>query len=360
MELREFTPTTLRQAIRSPEFWSTQHIPITPYRGLSHIHNPRAEADDVILLVGYEEGDVTAYVGILPDRLIVDGTPHKVGWFTAWWVDPACGKRGVGRGLLARAMELYDGRIAMSSMTEPATRLVDSLGNHRTLRLARGLHVHYRPRGRSTGGFVRPLFRALDPFLVRLMRRRLTTRQHLRQAGAGIEVEYAREIDAEAAAFMDAHRGRELTQRGPEELNWILRYPWVISGPIGDRLEKKYFFSSVARRFELFGLKIYEHGTMIGFLLLKVRDDALSVPYSYFDPRHAAQVLHVILRHVVGLRITALFLHDAHIVGAFQESGAPCFGKEEAVRRSFISKAFDELDLDGYVLQDGDGDTVFT
>ncbi len=406
MELKEYTAATLKQAIQTPVFWQTGQVPITPQRAISQLHNPRADPEDLLLLSGYEEGELVAYMGILPDQFMLGTNRVKVGWLSTWWVNPMRASRGLGSRLLARALESYGDHIAIVSATPPAARIYDASGHFNTLRMTAGLHVHVqsdtwsvtaswikRLLRRSPGGrqqvasgsqvaarpprapgpdqgfrrksrtrFVRPVFRVLDAFRNGGMRARLQAWLHREnKAGPAPTLQYIPEIDAETSAFIGAYRKQELVSRGPDELNWAIHYPWVVPAPLGDRLEHKYFFSAVAKRFLIHNVKVFDAGgEMIGFLMLKVRDSGLAVPYSYFRPGQAPAMMTVILRHLIKLRLGTLYLYDGELIRAFQERQFPCFGREPVVRRSFISRVYDKYDTSACVLQDGDGDGVFT
>ena len=67
MEIKTFTVNDLKAALVSEEFWQAPTLPITKHRALSYCRNPRADADDPVLLVAYRDDQVIGYLGILPD-----------------------------------------------------------------------------------------------------------------------------------------------------------------------------------------------------------------------------------------------------------------------------------------------------
>ncbi len=69
MEIKAFTVADLKTALVSEDFWLTETLPITKHRALSYSRNPRAEEDDLVLLVAYQDNRVIGYLGILPDKI---------------------------------------------------------------------------------------------------------------------------------------------------------------------------------------------------------------------------------------------------------------------------------------------------
>ena len=84
MEIKAFTVADLKTVLASEDFWLTQTLPITKHRALSYSRNPRADADDPVLLVAYRDNRGIGYLGILPDKIFVGDVVYKLGWLTSW------------------------------------------------------------------------------------------------------------------------------------------------------------------------------------------------------------------------------------------------------------------------------------
>ena len=78
MEIKTFTVADMRTALVSEDFWRTKTLPITKHRALSYSRNPRADEDDPVLLVAYQDNRVVGYLGILPEKFSVTAL------FTKW------------------------------------------------------------------------------------------------------------------------------------------------------------------------------------------------------------------------------------------------------------------------------------
>jgi hypothetical protein len=136
--------------------------------------------------------------------------------------------------------------------------------------------------------------------------------------------------------------------------------PWILSTPLKDAASIKYYFSSRADRFSYLAIKVFEHHTeMIGFFLLKVRDDRMSVVHSYFESRHATSIMAAAFHHALAMEVCTLSIYDEQLVTGFSKLRCPCWSVEKNSRGFSLSKAFSDIPLANYRLQGGDGDLVF-
>jgi len=367
MEIKAFTIADLRTALASEEFWRTQTLPITKHRALSFIRNPRADAHDPVLLVAYRDLRVIGYLGILPDKIFVDDAVYKLGWLTGWWVDPACATAGVGAILLFKALNAYDQYIGVSGGSREARQALRASQKFIAFNSVQGLDI--RLRLNLDGNFLRR-FPALKIFRIvfKIVQSITDEAVNLRSYFWGrrnhqcrqLTFEYIAAVDEETDRFIKQHHQHDLTRKAKSDLSWIMNNPWVLSAPFKDAMAKKYYFSARAGRFYYLGVKVFAHSSeMIGFVLLKVRDDRMSVVYAYFEPRHAASIAAAACLHALAMDISILSLYDAQLAASFAGIGCPCWSVRKNSREFSLSKKFADIPLANRRLQGGDGDLAF-
>jgi hypothetical protein len=367
MEIKTFTVADLRTALASEEFWLTQTLPITKHRALSFIRNPRADAHDPVLLVAYRDLRVIGYLGILPDKIFVDDVVYKLGWLTGWWVDPACATAGVGAILLFKALNAYDQYIGVSGGSREARQALRASQKFIAFNSVQGLDI--RLRLNFAGNFLRR-FPALKIFRIvfKIVQSITDEAVNLRSYFWGrrnhrcrqLSFEYIAAVDEETDRFIKQHHQHDLTRKAKSDLSWIMNNPWVLSAPFKDETAKRYYFSARAGRFYYLGVKVFAHRSeMIGFILLKVRDDRMSVVYAYFEPRHAASITAAACLHALAMDVSVLSLYDAQLASSFAEIGCPCWSVRKNSRGFSLSKKFADVPLANCRLQGGDGDLAF-
>ena len=367
MEIKALTVADLKTALLSEDFWETKILPITKHRAISYCHNPRADQDDPVLLVAYQDGQVIGYLGILPDTIFANEAVHKLGWLTSWWVDPSFATTGVGTVLLFKALNAYQQQLGVSGSSGEARKVLDATQKFRALKTLKGLDIKLRFNVSGTFLRKRP---ALKPLRLLLKLFDGITdeiaifRSHTWQRRNGIlprlTFEYISSVDEETGQFIQKHNRQDLTRKAAVDLNWIMNYPWILSAPRKGSAGKRYYFSSRADRFFYLGVKVFEQQkAMVGFVLLKVRDDRMSIVSAYFDPRHAQSVTAVAVYHALKMDIRILSLYDELLVKSFADLRCPCWSSKRSSRGFSLSKTFAEIPLTDCRLHGGDGDLAF-
>jgi hypothetical protein len=367
MEIKTFTIADLTAALASEDFWLTSILPITKHRALAFIRNPRAEKDDPVLLVAYQDSRVIGYLGMLPDKIYVNSAAYKLGWLTGWWVDPAWASMGVGAILLFKALNAYDQYIGVSGGSREARKALQASQRFIDLKPLQGLDIRLRLNVAKNissrllwKGIFRVWFKIFDVLMDELASLRGFFWQRRNQQVQRLSFEYIMAIDEETDRFIQQHHQHDLTRKAKSDLSWIMNNPWVLSAPLKDSTSNRYYFSSRADRFSYLGVKVFEDpSAMIGFLLLKVRDDRMSVIYAYFESRHAGAITAAAFQHALAMGVSSLSLYDEHLVAGFSELRCPCWSIQKKTRGFALSKGFANIPLADYRLQGGDGDLAF-
>ena len=364
MTFKEIKVSELEEFINSDFFNNSEFIPISKHRAISHANNPRAVSDDVSLILALEENEMAGYIGLLPDYFYVNDKVEKVGWLSCLWVSPKHRGKNITKNLLKRAWETYKSNVCATEFTLEAQRIYESIGEFVPLQKMKGKKVMLRvditdilfrkqPKLRFLSRFIKILEKLINS-IIDLRLTLLKKRNKIK-----LKIEKVKEIDPELAFFIKRKNGNELTKREAKELNWILKYPWILESSKKDKLCKKYFFTSVQNRFEYFPYKIYnENNTLEGFIILELRNNQLKVPYAYYNLEAAKSVLQIIVKEMIELRVNILTLFDKELIAHLDEH--PFLITKDTYRSYLISKKFNTLKISDYKIHAGDGDCAFT
>jgi hypothetical protein len=333
MEIKNYTIGDLKEALASNHFWRADPLPITRHRAAAQLHNPRADANDIVLLVCREGSRIVGYLGILPDRIFISGKSYKLGWLTGWWVDPRRASSGVGTALLFRGLNAYSQQIGVSGSSKAAGKVLTASRRFVSIDPLKGLDIELDNRTGVAGDD-----------------------EQISHLG----FEYVSLIDAETESFIHRHHRRDLSRKEKADLDWIMTYPWVLSAPLKDMAGKRYYFSSVADRFYYLAVKVFAERTgLIGFFMLKVRDRKTSLVFSYFEDTAVDALLAAVVHHARAMEADVLGLHEARMAARFRETGEPA-GSAKPVSRGFLlTKLFADKGWADCRLQGGDGDLAF-
>ena len=241
-------------------------VPISRSRAHAYSTNPRAERDDVSLIVAYQDDRCVGYLGMIPGLLTVDGKWEKLYWLSSWYVAPAARPTGVGAMLMMRALSLRR-PILVTGFSEEAARVYEGL-RFQPLGPLRYLQVDFKPvnvlgmplrlwrkvlyqRGREHTPHLDQWIRAIDGIGVKPFY--LPLRTMIRQLDQALTLKRVQVVADETVetAPDDARPVRFF--RGVNEINWMLRDRWVVKGP--EAATEGYYF----RDFDpFFAYHVYE------------------------------------------------------------------------------------------------------
>lgn len=365
IRIQQFNKYQLDEFIRSTEFDQMENIPISTHRAVSHINNPRAKNDDVLLFVAYDENEMVGYLGALPDRLWINKQFEHCAWLSCIWVSPQHRGKKIAFQLVQDCFKAWNNRILITEYTLPAKKLYLKTGDFSGLKKLEGLRLYVRsefsrilPPKKKIYKQLRPLIKVTDTLfnLVGDLRFLLYSTQL-----PNIQLEFIEEIDEEIQLFIQKKQHNQLFKRSANELNWIIQYPWVLSLPNKNEAEReRYHFSSSDRFFEFVPLKVRNSsGGLIGFLLFSRRNKHLRLPYCYFEDTEV--IMKVIEHLLIKWKVSTFTVYHEALRMALKNSKTIAIAKKKIERGYMISNQFDlELLKEGFEIQDGDADCSFT
>lgn len=366
MKIIKYTINDLKNELLQGSLWSKNVFPITKQRVLSYINNPNADGNDVVLFVAYHKDTIIGYIGVLPDRIYLSEVEHKIAWATSWWVDPSHRYVGTGGFLLLTVLNHHI--LATSRSTEDAEKVFSASNRIFPMRKVAGIELivrccsnHLIPKKFPKLNWLRPVLTCIDRLVNVFGDLRLFFWRQKNAAYKTASIEFITELDEQTDQFIRDHRRNELSTRNAKELNWIMKYPWIISSPVADKTVKKYFFSSVSNRFFYLNIKVYDtNDTMTGFLMLKVKNNTMTIPYLYCDPSALTPILYLIGFLICEMNIDIFTTYNIDIMNNFDQIRLPFLYKKNRINLYHLSNKFKEVDFNEIVIQDGDGDCVFT
>lgn len=368
MIIKLLTANDLKRFIDSDEYKCLEVIPITRHRALSHINNPRIDNKDIILLCAYEDEKLIGYLGILADYIYLNNKKHKVGWLSCLWIDSAVRRKGISKILLNRAFDSWENKIIITQFTPAAKLLYDRSELFFDLKMSEGIRCYLRfnlhellPQKMKSLKKIYGIIKFTDRFFNLFNEIRLLFWKPFLKL-SGIKLEFVNEIDNEINEFIIKRMRNGMTRREDKELNWIIRYPWVITSPLKDRYSERYFFSSIDDFCLFSNIKVYDNDNqMIGFLMLAIRGNNLKIPYCYFDEKYTEIIITILYKYMFNMNLNMFTTFNNSLLNYLRSHRTPFLHKRRMKRYYMISKVFkNNLYNNKINFQDGDGDCAFT
>ncbi len=364
MEIKGLNKQALAEFIQSKEFNSLTFLPISKHRALSHINNPRAEKDDQLLFLAYDDQTLVGYLGVLADRIYVNGKAFKCGWFSCLWIDPKQRGKNIAMQLVKAALGAWDDKMLITEYTTPAGRLYDKTKAFQPFLVKEGMRLYRRfelhrilPPKRQLFKKLKPLLKLLDASLNLFVDFSLQWR---RKSSVKPPYKIMDDFDSESIDFMQSFKENSCFQRKIEDLNWIIQYPWILSASEDD-WSKRYHFSSINKRFDFKVMKLYDQESKVcAVSLLSIRNQHLKIPY-LFEKEGVVAAAQCLKDLMYKEQINTLSCYHQEMCSFFRNARSGVLHKKDLKRSYLISKKLaGESMIEQPHIQDGDGDCSFT
>ena len=356
----------LTEFLSTDEYRHMPYLPISRHRAESHLHNPRLDADDILLILAYENDDMLGYLGILPDHIYPSGQQLQYGCLSCLWITPAGRGKGLGSILLKKGVEAWGGLAMLSDYVPRTAKIYQRAGVFNPPIQKTGIRLYIRmdmayilPPKKKIFLKMKPLLKLGDRLSNLFLDIRFVATPKL---NPNISIEYIDQIDDECVNFISPFLKHQLIRRGREELNWMLDYPWVLSGRNPDQESRRYYFSSVDASFRYHCVKVRQkEGPMIGFLMFMERNKHLKLPYAYFQNENIDLIVKVIEHLIQVWRVNTFTTFSPNLVEYWTTHKAIGLYKKTVERNYILSNGLaQKLSNEDFDIMDGDLDDGFT
>lgn len=355
--LKIFNKQQLKDFVLSGNFEKFQFLPITKHRALSQIKNPKAEENDVLLTLAFENESLAGYLGAYPDEISIDDKKIKTAWLSTLYVNENFRGKKIAQLLLQRVFDEYHNKITITEFTKEAESLYNKLNQFQYVEPKRGKRFYFRsdlayfiPEKKPKLSFMNPAFRMADSTFNGIISvpRAFGKKQK-------IPFEILPKIDGESEEFLQKFDAN----RSAEEINLIIENPWVLPRKT---TEKKYLFSSYAKKFEYFWIKIYDQQKKLRCCaLLLVRDGHLKIPY-LFSEIGIEDFSSFLKLFIKKQKIKTLTSYHLELNAKLSSKQFPKLYQKDFERRYLFHQELVKALPENFQLnlQDGDGDSIFT
>ena len=313
-ELSDF----VRNVLANPSFKKV--APISLMRAEAQFKNPYGRPEDVVLFVAFSANQCVGYHGLLPAIFKHGDHLDSVYWATTFYVAPEFRGQGIGKCLLE---EIKKAKIDffVTQMTESAERTYKSAGYYDI-----GALDYFQLRVDRLD-FSAKFFDALTHFLRKkrpdsklmppgLMRLRRTVYNFIKKIFYGIIASKCRkqhgrfsweavdQINESLWSALDKNLTEPAFFRGAEAVNWMLKYPWVVTRSDNITDMPNYYFSGVREIFRYVAIEISSPGARLpkGFVVLSISNKKEKIrvkilDFHFDDPKDGKAAVYLALKY---------------------------------------------------------------
>ena len=359
MEVHTVTVGELDAFVHSSWYEQLASVPISIRRALSQAQNPRADSNDVALIIAHKSGRICSYVGLLPDILETPTGSQKIYWNSGWWADEKTKDNG-GMLLFYAAIKAAKGQLFFPDLTPHTQKIVAAI---------KGFTVQEKPGFRAFLKVVpddflqssRLLIKRLHPILkpLSILPNALVQRkqkQFLRKyARSGISHQNHHSIDKKLGYFIHEHSKNYVFQRSTADFNWILEHPWL-STQFDEQRNQEYHFSLFDASFQNLVVSVYASNRLCGVMMLLFRKGMARLSYLFCKEEDLPACAQTLVALLIEKKTSSLLSFDERLLKHFKTGALP-FVFIRAQKRYYAYPSNNPLHSDAF--QDGDGDTAF-
>ncbi len=335
-----------------------QHFPFAPisgFREISHVHNPRAKENDILLFLAYDDEELAGYFGILPDNvMLANGEIIHFGWLSTLYVSEKFRGKRIAPQLLFAAEKAYNKMLIVTEFTVSAEKLYRKIGIFEDLTTKNAVRYYFKSNLAELLPFKKEIFEHNKSRLKRFDNLINIFIPYLSN-GKNHLYKISKNWNSELTKFISKQRKNPIG-RSCEEFQWIIDFPWLST----EKGQPNYLFSSYAKDYEMFWVLIYENQEIISAMFCSARDGHLKVLYYFGTVFPISDMLPKIIKTY---KVKMMTIYDDDLNSAIAKNKMPkAIYKRPLERKYLIHKDFREkLGKDfEFKFADGDGDFSFT
>lgn len=367
IEIKYIRVGELIDYVNSADYGEQAFEAISRLRAVSHANNPRASAQDVALILAYDEGKLVGYLGAIPEKLYIREREEHVCWYSCMWVLPEYRRAGIAKMLLEDAGRHYHNRVLITNYIPQSKAAFLKNDQFQEILVLKGIRAYLRfdlsriiLRRKPGLTWLKPLLWLLDDLgnlFVGLWfgLKRYSLKRY--------QISKVEKPGSELSAYLEKVMHTSPFRRGGAEFEWLLEYPWVKNENEDKINPKRYYFSQFAPDFKQWMLEIRnKEGKLEGAALLTKHKGELKTHYViYTDPLVIPDLFRYIYRLMRIEKISTLVCHSEALVKEIKKN-----------RKSFITQRPSEYGFMGtpFIAEllgdepgnffEGDGDSMFT
>ncbi len=351
-----------------------KNIAITPWRAQSQAENPYAVDEDVLLIYARDDhGDIAGFTGLLPG-ILSGKKQERIFWVSCWYAHPHYRGGKVSVPLLTESLEITGRRIIHTDISQRTAAYLSRLGDF-SIRERKGALIRIRSSLHSRAKNLRPyssatrlvkavyytgLFKLSDKLINAAMN--ISLASWLKKSQSEMSAEPFDFPSPGQMAFIREKSINDFTRPDQKQIEWWMKEGWLIKKTSrNESLDHRYHFSSFADEFRLIWVEVSRNRERLGIALLNFRDGTIKTPYLWYDKKNESDFFRGLYHHILSDRRNNV-LFTSHEAFADYAAGLKrtWLAMERKHRFSAVTAELAAISGDGCVLQDGDGDYLFT
>lgn len=340
-------------------------LPISFKRVQSYIHNPRANQDLPVLYIAYLNDEMISYRSVFQDSFESnEGERISIVWISGSWTHPDFRKKGYSRIILDKVSKDYQQHIFISNYGNMSFSLYSKREDLVNFRFLNGQRFYYRFSLAEILS-ARNKFFAKTKFILSSMdvlgNIFIDCKKLFHKNKNALSVE-STTFNDELNEFITKHQYNSLFKRNTKEFQWVFDFPWVEQADNDNEIDRRYHFTTSAKRFVKKAVTIRKNNQIHGFLLYSIKNQSMNIHYIFYETDiEKEEFAKYIYSMIQKEKISTLVLTDQKLIDSMKKKKGYIFSKNWT-KGYFAGKKLLEKypEIKSKEIFMGDGDTIFT
>ncbi|MDX8341551.1 hypothetical protein SLH46_20300 [Draconibacterium sp. IB214405] len=359
LQIKKIRLNELESFVNSKEFREYEVVPISPIRAKSYLANPNAQADDIVLYLGFIDNKLVAFRSLFADTLNSENQQIRLGWCSGNWVHEQHRRLGYSEQLLREAYSDWDKKLMFTNYAPNSEKLYLKTELFQAIHQFEGVRAYlyaktsklYQAKSNAFSLFI---FKCLDfniTVFVKFSALFYRSKQH-----QNISFNVSEKPDKECFEFLKLNPIDSLFGRKETELNWIFEHPWLTQqNYVG---ASRYPFSSNSKAFYYQTVKITRDNKMLGFFIFSVREGHLKTLYFNLTEDCTKEIAAFLIKYCLTNKIEYATIYKKELADELLNRKFPFLYVKGYGQK--IYSTFHVSNKKQRTFQDGDGDVFFT
>ncbi|MCL2650009.1 MAG: hypothetical protein FWD60_03155 [Candidatus Azobacteroides sp.] len=358
MRLTKIKLKELEKFCESQQFKNFTIKPITPLRVKSYLANPRANQEDIVLYMLFENENLIGFRTLLSDVCFQGDTPFKFAWFSGNWISPEYRGKKLSTYILKECMVDWKEKLMFTNYADVSLNLYSGTQLFSSLRKRTGLRFYLYPdfidiyKSRINNSLLK-----IPLFFLSCITYCISFTKSILYKFVNKDIKYT-ELDMpdnDCWNYLEKYRDT-LFNRKRDELEWIFKYHWVTKEPEENYI---YPFSYSDITYTLKAVKIYKNDTSFsGFFIYSIVNSKMKILFYYLAESDLYLMTDIIPSIALKNKISCLTILDNKIASIVKKR-CKCFAFSKSYS-SHIFSSFGDWEENNKITFDGDGDNCFT
>jgi len=357
MDIKRIHIHELKKFVDSDEFKSFLNVPITTFRADSYINNPNARAEDPALFMLFDNNKLVAYRSVFADCCRNKNELIRFAWCSGSWVLPEYRRKGFSALLLEEVYKAWNGKLMFANYAPESLNLYLKSGYFKSIYCLQGKRFYLFVKSRN---ILQNRFN--------LKNWQYSTIDFILGTAASVKSLFYQETyvpgmtfkeknlpDEECLTHLEKLKSQSFFQRGKLEYQWILKHSWI--SKTDDQFVGKYNFSSFSTDFAYHTIKMYAENKFVGLFIFQTNNRQLKFLLAACENIYYRSIASYLVNYSVQNKIAFLTILNSLLATEIQNINHPFINIREM--NSNIYSSF-EVDTDGLIINDADGDYIFS